>query len=114
MRTEHGIISYTMNFPVDRPDANGTVYTKEAVLNALKRTPEGIPIMDYSDRDGAGRIIGVTTSIPHDIVFDEDSYGFRFTIDGMLFHAGTCENINSRTADGEIAGLTITSIGITE
>lgn len=114
MRTEHGIISYTMNFPVDMPDANGVVYTKEAVLSALKRTPEGLPIMDYSDGDGAGRIIGVTTSRPHDIVFDEDSYGFRFTIDGMLFHAGTCENINSRTADGEINGLTITSIGITE
>lgn len=114
MRAEHGIISYTMNFPVDRPDVNGVVYTKEAVLNALKRTSEGIPIIDYSAGDGAGRVIGVTTSRPHDIVFDEDSYGFRFTIDGMLFYAGTCENINSRTADGEIAGFTITSIGITE
>lgn len=114
MRAEHGIISYTMNFPVDRPDVNGVVYTKEAVLNALKRTSEGIPIIDYSAGDGTGRIIGVTTSRPHDIVFDEDSYGFRFTIDGILFHAGTCENINSRMADGEISGLTITSIGITE
>ena len=114
MRTENGKISYTMNFPVDRPDVNGVVYTKEAVLNALKRTPEGLPIVDYSYGDGAGRIIGVTTSRPHDIVFDEDSYGFRFTIDGMLFHAETCENINSRRADGEIQGFTITSIGITE
>lgn len=114
MRTEHGTISYTMNWQVGRPDANGAVYTKEAVLNALKRTSEGIPIIDYSAGDGAGWIIGVTTSRPHDIVFDEDSYGFRFTIDGILFHAGTCENINSRSADGEIVGLTITSIGFTE
>lgn len=116
-RNRYGTISYTMNFPVvpvERPNVNGVVYTKEAVLDALKLTPEELPIMDYSDRDGAGRIIGVTTSRPHDIVFDEDSYGFRFTIDGMLFHAGTCENINSRRADGEINGLTITSIGITE
>lgn len=35
----------TLQTPVDRPDLNGTVYTKETISNAVKNMKDDVPII---------------------------------------------------------------------
>lgn len=113
MRSNNVIVRFMMVFPGERPDGNGVYYERNAVETALKSMPTGVPIIDLKN-DGEERIVGVTTSKPYDIQWDDAEQGFRFTVDGKVFYGGTSCVVNAIDADGKITDFSITSIGISE
>ena len=48
MRTENIEVKLTIPIPVDRPDKNGVMYTKEAIEKAINNFPTNLPII-YKD-----------------------------------------------------------------
>lgn len=45
MRETNEQITITMNFPYDKPDANGVVYSKEAVKRAIDKGFSRLPLV---------------------------------------------------------------------
>ena len=63
MRETNEQITITMNFPYDKPDANGVVYSKEAVKRAIDKGFSRLPLVTLDSR-GESRVIGMATDIP--------------------------------------------------
>lgn len=85
-------ISITMKLPLNKPSRNGTVFTEEAIKNALKSDSfSKCPIVTYGD-DGTQHIVGVIKEQPYAVQKDEDG-DIKFTVDGLLSIADTNETI---------------------
>lgn len=52
MRLENIEVTFKKKLPINEPDSNGTMYTKEAIRNAYKETQSrnGLPIEFPNDR----------------------------------------------------------------
>ena len=112
MRIDNIALSLTMNVPFNKPDLNGTLYTKEAVENAIRKMSDHLPIITYRDNDEA-EVIGCTDCKPYAIQCDEGSKCWQYTIDGTLYFGGTeciCYDIH----DGAVHEFKITGIGISK
>ena len=56
MRTENIEVTFKIPIPVDKPDLNGVIYSKEAIRNAYKNV-KNIPIeMPNNDRSEERRV----------------------------------------------------------
>lgn len=111
MITENTNVKLTFSIPVDRPDKNGVVYTKEAVSNALNNLRTNIPIV-YGDIETCERAIGVTTGTSHIVTWDSDNQVCKLTIDGIIFHSGA-EIIVNEIKDGKVTDFVISGFGLT-
>ena len=107
----------TLTFPMryDRPNRNGTVFTKEAIENAFGSCPISIPILMNTDENSIftyrnEHCIGMTTPTYY-IDYDEDNKVCEVTIEGRLFNVGPEIRINE-IQDGKITDFDIMSIGI--
>lgn len=74
MRTSPIEIRLTIPFPIDKPDLNGTIYSREAVEKSLTSIKSGLPII-FRDNDKCpdGAVIGMTSEKTYDITFDNSS-----------------------------------------
>lgn len=107
-------IKFAVNIPYDKPNKNGTVFTKEAVENAINNLPKNMPII-YKDRENNfnDKIIG--TTIEHNLCivdWDYENQICHMTIDGVVFHCGA-EIVVDEIKDGVISSFEIRSIGVT-
>lgn len=109
MMSDKTEISITMKLPVNRPSRNGTVYTEEAIKNALKSDSfSEHPIVFFSD-DGMQHKVGVIKGQPYAVQKDEDG-NIKFTVDGLLFIAGTNESVC--IDDNKVVSMDIKSVGV--
>jgi len=69
MRTENIKVTFKIPIPVDKPDLNGFIYSKEAIRNAYKNI-KNIPI-EIPNNDGEFLPIGVAQEV--ELIEDEDS-----------------------------------------
>lgn len=69
MRTENIKVTFKIPIPVDKPDLNGFIYSKEAIRNAYKNI-KNIPIK-IPNNDGEFLPIGVAQEV--ELIEDEDS-----------------------------------------
>ena len=109
MRTNKIDCSFCVSAPFDQPDRNGVIYTREAVSNALRDMPSGLPIIAANDCQ-CEEIVGTTTSKPYAVEFDGEKQICRYTIDGVIFFGGT--TCLAKVEDGIIRSSHITGFGI--
>lgn len=111
MRVENTKIKITIPIPIDKPDANGIIYTEEAVENALNNLRANLPIV-YKDNECDARVIGATGT-SHIVTWDSENQVCKVTIDGVIFYSGAEIIVNDMTKNGEITDFRIASIGLT-
>lgn len=102
---------FTIPIPVNKPDCNGVVYTKEAVENAIGKLRTNLPIL-YQDNECDAKVIGATTGLQHIAVWDSEKQVYKLTIDGVVFYGGADICVND-IEDGKISSFEITGIGLT-
>ena len=112
MRVENTKVKLTIPIPIDKPDANGIIYTEEAVEKAVNNFGKYLPIL-YKDNECDEKVIGATTGNSPIVSWDSDHQVCRLTIDGVLFYSGAEIIVNDMTKDGEITDFRIASIGLT-
>lgn len=110
MRTENINVKFTMSFPVDKPDRNNVIYTKNCVFNAFKQSLEDIPIIFRGNNiDDGDTPIGVVKDSKL-IEYDEENQVARIEIDGEIFFGGTECMVDVK--NGIVNSMKITGIGI--
>lgn len=90
-------------FPINEPDRNGVIYTKEAIEKAVERFDGGVPLIMVKDE--VGTVIGHIHSA-------ELSENYEVTAHGEVFFGGTSD-------EGDVKNNTVTdfrflSFGISE
>ena len=104
MRTENIKVTFKIPIPVDKPDLNGFIYSKEAIRNAYKNI-KNIPI-EIPNNDGEFLPIGVAQEV--ELIEGED--GMYITGGGLVWHGGTEESVEIK--DGKVTNFKVNGIGI--
>ena len=112
MRVENAKVKITIPIPIDKPDANGIVYTEEAVENAINNLQSRLPILFKENAEFEEKVIGATGT-QCIVSWDSENQVCKLTIDGVIFYAGAEIIVNEMTEDGKITDFKIVSIGLT-
>lgn len=104
MRTENIEVTFKIPIPVDTPDLNGVIYSKEAIRNAYKNVKD-IPIK-IPCSDGQFLPIGAT----QEVELIEDENGMYITGVGLVWYGGTEESVEM--VDGKVTSFHVCGIGI--
>lgn len=112
MRVENTKVKLTIPIPIDRPDANGVTYTKEAVENAINNLDRHLPILYKENAETDEQVIGSMVGLAPNITYVSDNQ-VNITIDGVIFYSGAGIIVNEMTKDGKITDFRIVSIGLT-
>lgn len=112
MRVENAKVKLTIPIPIDKPDNNGVMYTKEAIENAVNNLRTNIPIV-YGDGEADKKVIGVTTGNSHIVTWDSENQVCKITVDGVVFYSGA-EIIVNEIEDGKITDFEIINIGLSK
>lgn len=104
MRTENIEVTFKIPIPVDKPDLNGVIYSKEAIRNAYKNVKD-IPI-EIQNNDGEFFPIGVA----QEVELIEEENDMYITGVGLVWHGGTEESVEIK--DGKVTSLKVNGIGI--
>lgn len=104
MRTENIEVTFKIPIPVDKPDLNGVIYSKEAIRNAYKNVKDA-PI-EIPNNDGKLFPVGVV----QEIELIEDKNGMYITGVGLVWHGGTEESVEIE--DGKVTSFKVNGIGI--
>ena len=111
MANELTKVKLTMHMSFDKPNRNGSVFTKEAVENAFFNLRKNLPII-YSEDGTNGKVVGVTTGDSHIVTWDNENKVYNMTVDGVLFDCNPLIVVNE-IEDGNISDFRIVSIGLT-
>lgn len=111
MRTENCKINFEINFPFDRPDKNGNIYTREAVINAANKSMKLTPITFHGDVNSEVKVIGVIDEEIPSIKIDEENKTCSILCSGTIFFGGTSCTVNE-IEDNIIKDFEITEIGL--
>lgn len=107
MRTDNINITMKMPLPVNNPDRNGVMYSKEALQKAFKDA-NGKPL-EVLLNNGSRAVIGAI----QDIAYVEDEFGDYALVDARIMYGGTCEYIEDlEKVSGTITSMTLASVGI--
>lgn len=108
-------VKVTLTFPMrcDRPNRNGTVFTKEAIQNAFGSSDPQMPIVgqsgmrasEYDDRCTA------STTPTYYLDYDEQNGVCEATVTGYLFEAGLNIKVNEMQ-NNKITDFDIVSVSI--
>lgn len=104
MRTENIKVTFKIPIPVDKPDLNGVIYSKEAIRNAYKNV-NNIPI-EMPNNDDQFFLIGIA----QEVELIEDENGMYITGVGLIWHGGTEESVEM--VDGKVTSFHVSGIGI--
>lgn len=107
MRLNNIEVTFKSKLPVDEPDENGTMYTREAILKAYKKVQncKGLPIELPNDK-GEFIPVGVTQELE---LIEED--GEMHIIGcGLIYHGGTEEN--AEVKNNVVGSFSITGVGV--
>ena len=112
MENENVKVKITMNIPFNKPNRNGTIFTEDAVENAVNNIPLNIPIIYGDNKNEYPDIaIGHTTGNSHIVVWDFENQVCKITLDGIIF----CSNariIVDKNEDGKISEFRIVGIDL--
>ena len=112
MRVENTKVKITIPIPIDKPDRNGVVYTKEAIEKAVNNLRTNLPIL-YGDGEADKKVIGATNGNSHIINWDSENQICKMTVDGIVFYSGA-EIIVNGFEDGKVTDFEIVSIGLSK
>lgn len=106
MRTENIEVTFKIPIPVDKPDLNGVIYSKEAIRNAYKNVKD-IPI-EIPNNYGELFIIGVA----QEVELIENENGMYIAGVGLVWHGGTEESVEMK--DGKVTSFHVRGVGISK
>lgn len=113
MRTDMMECIVQFNFPVDTPDLNGNIYTKEAVKNAFEDIKDKkLPLLFHSN-DDESKVIGTINSVD-EINFDEKRKRYSANVKCKIFFGGSECNITEFNEDGSIKSFYFTALGFSD
>lgn len=98
-------IKIKLLIPVDIPNKNGTIFTKEAVEEALRYINGGIPIVDDNQK-----VIGYTTNTPLPR-WDFINHAYEVEVEGNIFNCTPLITINEFEGN-KITDFKIASFGL--
>lgn len=104
MRSENIEVTFKIPIPVDKPDLNGRIYSKESIRNAYKNVKD-IPI-EIPCNDGWFLPIGVAQKVE----LIEDENGMYITGVGLVWHGGTEESVEIK--EDKVTSFKVNGIGI--
>ena len=104
MRTENIEVSFKIPIPVDKPDLNGVIYSKEAIRNAYKNV-KNIPI-EIPNNNGEFFPIGVAQEVEL-IEGENDMYIIGV---GLVWHGDTDESVDIK--DGKVTSFKVNGVRI--
>ena len=107
MRFENIEVTFKKKLPINKPDGNGIMYTKEAIKNAYKeaQSRNGLPI-EFPNDKGEFILIGSV----HEIELIEDDGEMYIEGSGIIYHGGTEENVEVNNKI--VSSFSITGIGV--
>ena len=111
MKDELTKVKLTMHISFDKPNKNGSVFTKEAIEDAFCNLRRNLPII-YSNDGTDSKVVGVTTGESHIVTWDSDNQAYKMTVDGVLLNCKPVIVVNE-IEDGKISDFRIASIGLT-
>ena len=111
MENELTKVKLTMHMPFNKKTKNGSIFTEEAIKDAVYNLHKHLPII-YSDDWANGRVIGTTTGKSHIVTYDADNQSYKITVDGVLFNCNPIIRVNEYE-DDKISDFRIASIGLT-
>lgn len=104
MRTENIEVTFKIPIPVDKPNLNGVIYSKEAIRNAYKNV-KNIPI-EIPCNDGRFLPIGVA----QEVELIEEENDMYITGVGLVRHGGTEESVE--IVNDKVVGFHVRGVGI--
>lgn len=104
MRCSNIQVSFKIPVPINKPDGNGTVYTKEVVEKAVLESKLGLPIEIINGTESI--VVGITDKLKLTEYNDE----YYIEVSGMIWHGGTKETVDVK--DNMIDSMQIVGIGI--
>ena len=110
MRVKNTKIKLTIPIPINEPDNNGVVYTKEAIEKAINNMNSHLPIL-YKDNETDEKVIGMTGE-SHTAFWDPENQICRLEIDGSIFYSGA-EIIVNEIENGKVTDFKFVNIGLT-
>lgn len=102
-------VKITIPFTFNKPNANGVIFTEEAVERAVSNLHKNIPIV-FGDGVNA-KAIGFTTGTSHIVTWDSENQVCKVTVDGVLMNSGASIVVNEMEND-QITDFRITGIGV--
>lgn len=103
MRAESIEVIFKIPIPVDKPDLNGVIYSKDAIKNAYKNV-KNVPI-EISNDKGKFLLIGVC----QEAELIEDENGMHIKGIGIIWHGGTEETVGIE--NNKVTSFNVTGIG---
>lgn len=114
MRQNNLKIQIALRFPFEHPDANGVVYSKQAVEQAVSGLYENLPILYRgNDKDRHAEVIGHTVGESASVLWDDEHQICEVIINGNVYYGGT-ECIVNKVKNGIVTDFDIVSVGISE
>ena len=111
MSDEFTKVKLTMHMSFDKPNKNGSVFTKEAVEDAVCNLHRNLPII-YSNDGTNSKVVGATTGESHIVTWDSENQVCKMTVDGVMFNCSPLIAVKE-IEDGKISDFQIVSIGLT-
>lgn len=108
-KTEYTKVKITIPFTFNKPNANGTVFTEEAVERAVSGLLQNVPIVVGDGMDA--KVIGCTTGSSHIVTWDFENQVCKVTVDGMLMNGGATIIVNE-VEDNQVTDFRIAGIGV--
>lgn len=87
MRAENIEVTFKIPIPVDKPDLNGVIYSKDAIKNAYKNV-KNVPIEIPNDK---GELLPIGVCQEAELIEDEN--GMHIKGIGIIWHGGTEETV---------------------
>ena len=107
MRLDNIKVTFKSKLPINKPDGNGVMYTREAIIKAYEevRNRGSLPI-EFPNDEGEFVPIGIAQELK---LIEEDG-SMYVTGCGLIYHGGTEENV--KMENNTVGMFSITGIGV--
>ena len=107
MRLDNIKVTFKSKLPINEPDGNGVMYTRDAIIKAYEeaKNRDNLPI-EFPNDKGEFIPIGITKGLE----LIEENGNMYVTGCGLIYHGGTEENVE--VENNTVDSFSITGIGI--
>lgn len=100
MRLDNIKVTFKSKLPINEPNSNGVMYTRDAVIKAYEETRNRV-LIEFSNVEGKFVPIGIAQELE---LIEEDGNMYVTGCGELIYHGGTEENVEMEN--------TITGIGV--
>lgn len=105
MRLDNIKVTFKSKLPINEPNSNGVMYTRDAVIKAYEEARNRV-LIEFSNVEGEFVPIGIAQELE---LIEEDG-NMYVTGCGLIYHGGTEENVEME--NNTVGMFSITGIGV--